>query len=90
MLTGHQTMVDLEDSFDPHALVARWSTSLREAAERLLDLYEKGVQRLADAHVNSARPAGLPAVTAIAETQATLSRDVADACVRSVRKLLES
>jgi hypothetical protein len=79
----------LEDRFDVQSVVARWSASHREAADRILDAYETTVGRLADAHVERARAVELPAVTTIAETQASLSRGVAEAYVRSVRKLLE-
>jgi hypothetical protein len=76
-------------SVDVHALMARWTESRRQATERLLDVYQKSVEQLTDAQVRTARTVDVPAVITIAETQATLSRDVADACVRSVRKLLE-
>ncbi|MDX6465483.1 MAG: hypothetical protein QOI27_523 [Gaiellaceae bacterium] len=81
--------LDIEDLFDVHAFAARCSASQRDAADRLLDLYQDAVVRLADAHVSRARAVEIPAVVAVAETQAALSRDVADAYVRSVRKLLE-
>jgi hypothetical protein len=76
-------------SVDVQALMAQWSASHREAADHVLDLYQETVGRLADEYVERARAADLPAVVAIAETQATLGRDVADAYVRSVRRLLE-
>ena len=83
------TNVTLEDRIDPQAVITRWSASHREATDRLLDFYQKTVGRIADAHVKRARAVDVPAVVTIAETQADLSRDVADAYCKSVRKLLE-
>jgi hypothetical protein len=79
----------LEDSFDIQSVVAQWSASQREATDRVLDAYQTTVERLADAHVERARAVDVPVVTTIAETQASLSRDAAEAYVKSVRKLLE-
>jgi hypothetical protein len=79
----------LEDRFDIQSVVAQWSASQREATDRFLDAYQTTVQRLADAHVERARAVDVPAVTTMAETQASLSRDVAEAYVESVRRLLE-
>jgi hypothetical protein len=89
MFTESQPKINFEDGFDVHAAAARWTASHREATEQLLGAYQSTVDRLADAHVKRARAVDVPAVVTIAETQATLSRDVADAYVRSVRKLLE-
>ena len=89
MAAQTQTHVDSQDLFDVHALVARWTASHREAAEGVIDAYQKTVRQFADAHLTWARSTNLPAVVTIAETQATLSRDTADAYVRSLRDLLE-
>jgi hypothetical protein len=89
MITDTHADGKLEDRFDVRSVAASWSASHREAADRLLEAYERTVERLADAHVKQARSVDLPAVATIAETQANLSRDVAEAYVRSVRKLLE-
>jgi hypothetical protein len=83
------TQVNLEDRLDVQALLARWAESSRKATERYLDLYQKSVGQIADAHVKSARAVDLPAVVTMAETQAAVSRDVADAYVTSVRRLLD-
>jgi alpha-D-ribose 1-methylphosphonate 5-triphosphate synthase subunit PhnL len=85
-LGGH---FDPLGGFDVHALAARFTASHRQAAERVLDVYQKTVGQVADALVRSARVTNLPAVVTIAETQAALSRDTADAYARSVRSLLE-
>jgi hypothetical protein len=84
-----QTQGSAEHLVDVQALMARWSASHRDAVDRFLDVYQETVGQLAEAHVERARAVDLPGVVTIAETQATLSRDVADAYVRSVRKLLE-
>jgi hypothetical protein len=89
MSTETPSNLDFEDLFDVRAFAARWIASHRDAADRFLDLYQNTVVQLADAHVSTARAVELPAVIAVAETQAALSRDVADAYVRSVRKLLD-
>jgi hypothetical protein len=78
------------DGFDLETLLAGWSASYRDAADRLLELYEQAVGRLAETHVNGARATDVSAVITLAETQATLSREIADAYIRSVRTLLET
>jgi len=80
---------NMEGDFDIQSVVASWSATQREATDRFLEAYQTTVGKLADAHVERARAVDVPAVTTIAETQASLSRDVADAYVRTVRKLLE-
>jgi hypothetical protein len=77
-----------EGLFDFDAL-ASWLTSPREAAERALDMYESLVGKLADAHVGAARAFDIPAITAIAETQAAVLREATDAYVSSARRLFE-
>jgi hypothetical protein len=89
MAAETHTHVNPQDLFDVQALAARWTASSREATERVVDSYEKTVAQLADAHVRWAHATNLPAVVTIAETQASLSRDTADACVKSIRNLLE-
>jgi hypothetical protein len=69
--------------------MARLTASSREAAEHVLEVYQQTVGQFADAHVRSAHVMNLPAIVTIAETQATLSRNTADAYVKSVRNLLE-
>jgi hypothetical protein len=88
-MSDTQTHVDLENRLDPRALLANWTESSRKATERFLDLYQQSVGQLADAHVKTARAVDLPAVVTIAETQAAVSRDVADAYVSSVRRMLD-
>ena len=88
-MSDTQTHVDLEDRLDVQSLLASWTESRRKATERFLDLYQKSVGQLADAHVKTARAVDLPAVVTIAETQAAVSRDVADAYVTSVRRMLD-
>jgi hypothetical protein len=89
MTAETRTHVNPEDHFDVHGLMARWTASSRQAAERLLDVYEQTVGQFAEAHVQSARQTNLPAIVTLAETQATLTRNTADAYVRSIRNLLE-
>ena len=73
------------DALDIQDLMTHW----RRGAERALDYYEATVGRLADAHVRAARTFDLPAMTEIAEAQAAMSRNLADAYCDAVRKLLE-
>jgi hypothetical protein len=89
MITQTQTKADAHDRFDLQAVASRFAVAQRETADRLLDLYQETVGRLADAHVKRAHAVELPAAVTLAESHAALSRDVADAYVRSVRKLLE-
>jgi hypothetical protein len=89
MIAESHAKASADDRYDVHSVAERWNASQREATDRLLELYQKTVVRLADAHVSRARAVDVPVVVTIAETQATLSRDVCDAYVKSVRKLLE-
>jgi hypothetical protein len=88
-MTDMHSPADVDDRFGVQSLLDRWTESSRQATERFLDVYQKTVGQLADAHVKTARAVDLPAVVTIAETQAAVSRDVADAYVTSVRRLLD-
>jgi hypothetical protein len=88
-MTETTSQVNTEDRLDVRAMMERWTESRRKATERFLELYQTSVGQMADAHVKTARAVDLPAVVQIAETQAAVSRDVADAYVTSVRKLLD-
>jgi hypothetical protein len=83
------TQLNAKDFFDVQALQSRWTESRRRAVNLCLDLYEKSVGQLADAHVKTARAVDLPGVVTLAETQAEMSRNVCDAYVSSARKLLD-
>jgi hypothetical protein len=84
-----QSHIESEDRLGLQTMLDRWTESNRKATERFLEVYQKTVGQLADAHVKNARAVDLPAVVTIAETQAAVSRDVADAYVTSVRRLLD-
>ena len=90
MIDELHTTFGLEDPLNLSALTNRWSESYREATDRALDLCQTTVGRVADAHVKGAHTLNLPAVVALAETQARLSREVTDAYAKSVRRLLEA
>ena len=88
-MTDMHSPSDLGDRFGVQTMLDRWTESSRQATERFLDVYQKTVGQLADTHVKTARAVDLPAVVTIAETQAAVSRDVADAYVTSMRRLLD-
>ena len=88
-MTDAQSHGDSDDRFGAQTLLDRWTESSRQATERFLDVYQKTVGQLADAHVKTARAVDLPAVVSIAETQAAVTRDVTDAYVTSMRRLLD-
>jgi hypothetical protein len=90
MSTDTDPKRDFGDDFDLQSVMAGWSASYRDATDRLLELYEQAIGRIAETHVNQARATDITAVITLAETQATLSREIADAYVRSVRGLLET
>jgi hypothetical protein len=77
------------EALDVQDLMSHWTEMRRRGAERALEYYETLVERMADAHVRTARTFDLPAMTEIAEAQAAMSRNLADAYCDSVRKLLE-
>jgi hypothetical protein len=89
MTAEQQSPLTFPDRLDVQAVLARWSDSRRKAAHTFLDLYERTVGQLAEAHVKSARAVDLPNVVTIAERQAEMGRGVADAYVTAARKLLE-
>ena len=82
-------MAGVEGLFDVNAVMDRWTTAPSEAVGRVLDIYETMVQQMADAHVTAARAFDNPAITMIAEKQAALGREMADAYLRSIRRLFE-
>jgi hypothetical protein len=88
-MSDMQTPTDIADRFGVQTMLDRWTESSRQATERFLDVYQKTVGPLADVHVKTARAVDLPAVVTLAETLAAVSRDVADAYVTSVRRLLD-
>jgi hypothetical protein len=89
MAAKAQAQFDPTQAFDLEAMMASWSASHRELANRVLAFYEKAVSHLTDAHVKTARAVDVPAVINIAETQAALTREMAETYVSSARKLLE-
>jgi hypothetical protein len=88
-MTAQMQTPGFDDLFDMQAAAARWSESGRQAAEHLLDLFQKSVGQLADTQLQTARSMADPTLVTFVESQAALSRDVVDAYVTSVRKLLE-
>jgi hypothetical protein len=79
-----------EDFFNLEGAAERWTEASRKAGNDYLDLYEKTVDQLADLEVKTAKATKIPAVTAIAETHASISREVAGAHVAAVRDLLKA
>jgi hypothetical protein len=71
------------------AAVDRWKQAANEAAHRYLDFYATSAGRLADAEVESARAAKLPALVPLAESYAAIRRDAAVAYVTTVRGFLD-
>jgi hypothetical protein len=89
MAANTQAQFDPTQAFDLEAVMATWSASHRELANRVLALFEKAVSSLTDAHLKTARAVDVPAVVNLAETQAALTREMAETYVSSARKLLE-
>ena len=77
-----------DGTVDLRAFAERWNASGRQAAERVLDLYGTTIGNVTDAHVKAADKLGQPAVSKIAEAQASLVSDVADAYISYYRTLL--
>jgi hypothetical protein len=83
-----QTAFNPSATLDGEATLMRWQQTAREVTHRYLDLYSATVGRLADAQVESARAAKVPALVPIAESHAAIRRDVADAYVTTIRGLI--
>ena len=91
MATATDTWMQLdpESGFDVLSVMTRWSASQRAVAARTLQMCQQTAGEMADAHVESARALGIPAVLALAEAHASLSRELADAYVSSIQQLLD-
>jgi hypothetical protein len=87
-----QTPVDAElfGGVDVPASLERWRQTARQVTHRYLDLYTSTVGRIADAQVESARAAKVPALVPIAESSAAIRRDVCDAYVTTIRDFIDS
>jgi hypothetical protein len=84
-----QTVFDPGFAFDGQATVERWQQTALMLTHRYLDLYAATVGRLADAHVEAARATKLLALLPLAESQAAIWRECADAYVATVRGSIE-
>lgn len=81
---------DLFGGVDIPASLERWRQTTRQVTHRYLDLYSSTVSRMADAQVESARAAKVPALVPIAESSAAIRRDVCDAYVTTIRDFIDS
>ena len=79
-----------QDLFDLDGAAERWTEASRKAGNDYLVLYEKTADQIADLEVKTAQATKIPAVITIAETHASVSREVAGAYVSAVRDLLKS
>jgi hypothetical protein len=90
-MTATQTKtVKPQDLFDFDGATERWTEAGRKAGNDYLDLYETTADQLAELEVKTAEATKIPAVITIAETHASLSREVASAYVSAVRDLLKA
>jgi hypothetical protein len=90
-MTATQTKtVKPQDLFDLDGATERWTEASRKAGNDYLDLYEKTADQLAELEVKTAQATKIPAVITIAETHASVSREVAGAYVSAVRDLLKA
>jgi CO dehydrogenase/acetyl-CoA synthase epsilon subunit len=90
MTTSQSKNTKPQDLFDLDGAAERWTEASRKAGNDYLVLYEKTADQLADLEVKTAQATKIPAVITIAETHASVSREVAGAYVSAVRDLLKS
>jgi hypothetical protein len=70
--------------------VQRWTEATRKAGNDYLDLYDKAVDQLTQLEVKTAAATKLPLVSQIADTHATLTREVTGVYVTAARDLLKA
>ena len=86
--TSTQGNGNADGAVDFRAFAERWNASGRQAAERVLDLCGTTIGNVTDAHLTAARKLDQPAVSKVAEAQASFVSDVADAYISYYRTLL--
>ena len=84
------TQTKTQDLFDLEGAVERWTEATRKAGNDYLDAYGKTVDKLADYGVKAAAATKLPVMTELAESQAKLSRSLADSYITVTRDLLRA
>jgi hypothetical protein len=76
--------------FNVDEAVQRWTEATRKAGNDYLDLYDKAVDQLTELEVKTAAATKLPLVSQIADTHATLTREVTGVYVTAARDLLKA
>ena len=84
------TQTKTQDLIDLEGAVERWTEATRKAGNDYLDAYGKTVDQLADYGVKAAAATKFPVVTELAESQATLSRNLAETYITVTRDLLKA
>jgi hypothetical protein len=84
------TQTKTHDLIDLESAVERWTEATRKAGNDYLDAYGKTVDQLADYGVKTAAATKVPVVTELAESQAKLSRNLADTYITVTRDLLKA
>jgi hypothetical protein len=84
------TQAKTQDLFDVEGALERWNEATRKAGNDYLDAYGKTVDQIAGYGVKAAAATKLPVVTELAESQATLSRNLAETCITVTRDLLKA
>jgi hypothetical protein len=84
------TQTKTQDLIDLEGAVERWNAATRKAGNDCLDAYGKTVDQLADYGVKAAAATKFPGVTELAESQATLSRNLAETYITVTRDLLKA
>jgi hypothetical protein len=84
------TQTKTQDQLDLESAVERWTEATRKVGNDYLDAYGKTVDQLADYGVKAAAATKLPVMTELAESQAKLSRNLADTYITVTRDLLKA
>jgi hypothetical protein len=84
------TQTKTQDLIDLEGAVERWTEATRKAGNDYLDAYGKTVDQLADYGVKAAAATKFPVVTELAESQAKLSRNLAETYITVTRDLLKA
>jgi hypothetical protein len=85
-----QTQTKTDGQYDVEGAIERWTEATRKAGSDYLTAYGKTVDQLADFGVKAAAATKLPVVTELAESQAKLSRSLADTYITVSRDLLKA
>jgi len=85
-----QTQTKTQNPFDLEHAVERWTDATRKAGNDYLDAFGKTVDQFADFGVKAAAATKVPGAVELAESQAKLSRNLAETYITVSRDLIKA